>query len=47
VWQAELARLNWSPMLKTGAVLRDYLAAERAEFVAVLSELGLLKTPAR
>ena len=43
VWQAELARLSWSPMLKTGAALKDYLAAERTEFVAVLGELGLLK----
>jgi putative tricarboxylic transport membrane protein len=47
VWQAELARLSWSPMLKTGAALGAYLAAERAEFVAVLGELGLLKAPAR
>jgi putative tricarboxylic transport membrane protein len=43
VWKSELARLSWSPMLKTGAGLKDYLAAERAEFIAVLSELGLLK----
>lgn len=47
VWQAELGRLSWSPMLKTDAVLRDYLAAERAEFVAILGKLGLLKAPAR
>lgn len=46
-WKAGLARLSWSPMLKTGAALKDYLTAERAEFVAVLGELGLLKVPAR
>lgn len=43
VWQEELARLNWSPMLKTGAALHEALDTERAEFVAVLDELGLLK----
>jgi putative tricarboxylic transport membrane protein len=42
-WQEDLARLSWSPMLQTGAPLRAYLAKERAEFVAVLGELGLLK----
>ena len=42
-WQAELARLSWSPLVQTGDVLRAYLAQERAEFVATLSELGLLK----
>jgi putative tricarboxylic transport membrane protein len=42
-WQAELARLSWSPLLQTSDVLRAYLAQERAEFVAVLGELGLLK----
>jgi putative tricarboxylic transport membrane protein len=46
-WKAGLARLSWSPMLKTGAALQDYLTAERAEFVAVLGELGLLNAPAR
>jgi hypothetical protein len=30
-------------MYRDGAGLRDYLDAERAEFVAVLGELGLLK----
>jgi tripartite-type tricarboxylate transporter receptor subunit TctC len=44
VWQQELARLNWSPMLRDGAGLRAYLDTERAEFVTVLGELGLLKT---
>lgn len=43
VWREALARLNWSPMLRTGADLHGYLAQERAEFVAVLGELGLLK----
>lgn len=43
VWQEELARLNWSPMLKTGAALHEALDTERAEFVAMLGELGLLK----
>ncbi|MBI3702546.1 MAG: tripartite tricarboxylate transporter substrate binding protein [Rhizobiales bacterium] len=43
VWREALARLNWSPMLRVGADLREYLAQERAEFVAVLGALGLLK----
>ena len=30
-------------MLRTGAELRAYLAQERAEFVATLGDLGLLK----
>ena len=34
-------------MVQTGAALRAYLAAERAEFVAVLGELGLLKALTR
>lgn len=42
-WSDALARLNWSPQVATGAALRDSLARERAEFVAVLGELGLLK----
>lgn len=42
-WTSELARLSWSPMLRTGAAIADHLAAERAEFIAVLGELGLLK----
>ena len=46
VWQAELARLSWSPQFQDGAVLHVYLAQERAEFVTVLGELGLLN-PAR
>ncbi len=43
VWQEELARLNWSPLLATGPKLHSDLDNERAEFVAVLDELGLLK----
>jgi len=42
-WQEELTRLNWSPMLITGPALQSYLDNERADFVTVLSELGLLK----
>lgn len=42
-WSDDLARLNWSPQVATGAALRDGLARERAGFVAVLDELGLLK----
>ena len=43
VWHDELARLSWSPQSQTGAALEAYLAKERAEFVAVLGELGLRK----
>lgn len=43
VWHEELSRLSWSPMFQVGAVLQAYLEKERAEFVAVLGELGLLK----
>ncbi len=42
VWIEELARLSWSPMLRTGADLHAYLNRERADFVTVLGELGLL-----
>jgi len=42
-WAGDLARLSWSPLLQTGAALRAFLERERAEFVAVLKELGLLK----
>lgn len=44
VWQEELAKLSWSPMLIAGAELEATLARERAEFIAVLRDLGLLKT---
>ncbi len=43
VWGKELARLSWSPLYQDGADLHAHLAKERAEFVAVLGELGLLK----
>jgi putative tricarboxylic transport membrane protein len=43
VWREELARLCWSPMFYTGTTLQGYLQKERAEFVSVLGELGLLK----
>jgi putative tricarboxylic transport membrane protein len=43
LWREALARLNWSPMLRMGADLHGYLTQERAEFVAVLGELGLHK----
>ena len=42
-WQEDLKRLSWSPMVQTGSALRSYLDRERAEFVTVLGELGLLK----
>jgi putative tricarboxylic transport membrane protein len=43
IWRQELSRLSWSPMYQDGAALRAYLDNQRAEFVASLSELGLLK----
>ncbi len=43
LWQAELERLSWSPFYQDGPALTSYLARERAEFVATLQELGLLK----
>lgn len=42
-WIEELSRLSWSPLFQVGAALHAYLEKERAEFVAVLGELGLLK----
>jgi putative tricarboxylic transport membrane protein len=42
-WVEELSRLSWSPLFQVGTVLQAYLEKERAEFVAVLGELGLLK----
>lgn len=42
-WSDELARLSWSPMYEDGAALDAYLAGERAEFIRVLGDLGLLK----
>jgi putative tricarboxylic transport membrane protein len=43
VWHDKLARLSWSPQFQSGSVLDATLADERAEFVIVLGELGLLK----
>jgi putative tricarboxylic transport membrane protein len=43
IWREELSRFSWSPMFKDGPVLREYLENERAEFVVMLDELGLLK----
>jgi len=43
IWREELSCLSWSPMYQDGAALRTYLDKERAEFVATLRELGLLK----
>ena len=42
-WVEELSRLSWSPLFQVGATLQAYLEKERAEFVAVLADLGLLK----
>jgi putative tricarboxylic transport membrane protein len=42
-WRAQLRNMHWSPMLETGAALSEFLAQERAEFVSVLGDLGLLK----
>jgi putative tricarboxylic transport membrane protein len=44
-WRQELSRLSWSAMYRDGAALQAYLATERAEFVTVLGDLGLLKAP--
>ena len=43
IWPEELSRFSWSSMFKDGPVLRQYLENERAEFVVMLGELGLLK----
>jgi len=42
-WIEELTRLSWSPLFQTGAGLQAYFENERAEFVAILGDLGLLK----
>jgi putative tricarboxylic transport membrane protein len=44
-WQQELSRLSWSALYHDGPALHAYLTAERAEFVTVLGDLGLLKAP--
>ena len=46
IWREELSRLSWSPMFQVGQDLREYLANERAEFVVILGELGLLRRSA-
>jgi putative tricarboxylic transport membrane protein len=43
VWREELSRLSWSPAYQDGAALKSYLEAERAESIAILGDLGLLK----
>lgn len=45
VWGQELARMNWTAMYLDGDALHDHLARERAEYVAILGDLGLLKAP--
>jgi putative tricarboxylic transport membrane protein len=42
-WVAQLRAMHWTPMLQTGGTLADFLARERADFVSVLGDLGLLK----
>ncbi len=44
IWCAELERLSWSRLYQDGPALTSYLDRERAEFIATLDELGLLKT---
>jgi putative tricarboxylic transport membrane protein len=43
-WNEQLEAMQWSPMLQTGPKLSIFLAKERADFVSVLNQLGLLKT---
>ncbi len=47
IWREELSRLHWSAMFKDGAELRDYLDNQRAQFIAMLGELGLLRLEPR
>lgn len=42
-WNADLARLYWTPMYLDGASLRQHLARERADMEVALRQLGLLK----
>ncbi len=44
-WHDDISRMSWSPMFKEGAELHTYLDRERSEFIAVLTELGLLNAP--
>ena len=46
VWVEELARMNWTAMYLDGEALQTHLSRERAEYVAILRELGLLNAPA-
>jgi putative tricarboxylic transport membrane protein len=46
VWRDALAKMSWSPMYEDGTALTAFLADERAEYVRVLGELGLLKVAA-
>ena len=46
VWRTDLERLSWSPLYQDGAALTSYLARERAEFIATLGDLDLLKAGA-
>jgi putative tricarboxylic transport membrane protein len=39
-WQRELERHYWTPMLVTGAALREHLAAEQKQMAAMLEALG-------
>ena len=43
-WADELARHYWTPMLVTGAALRDHLAQEQAQMRAALVALGFINT---
>lgn len=40
-WKAALAQHDWTPVLLTGAALRDHLARETTQIAALLDELGL------
>ena len=43
-WATELARHCWTPMLVTGAALREHLLHEQAQMRAMLVELGFKNT---
>jgi len=40
-WPRELAQHYWTPMLVTGAALREHLAREKMQIGAILADLGL------
>ncbi len=44
-WAQELARHYWTPMLVTGAALRDHISREQNEMGAVLAKLGFSNKP--